>query len=67
MTKQEAMQLLGVTRPTELARALKLSKQAIHSWADPLTEIQRDRVQAELWRREQAKPAEVGSSASLVG
>lgn len=50
MTKQEAIALFG-KRPIDLARALNLSKQAIHSWSDPLTDMQRDRVQAELWRR----------------
>lgn len=51
MTKAEAMAALGVTRPVDLARVLNLTKQAINSWDDPLTDQQRDRVQAEQWRR----------------
>lgn len=54
MTKQEAMRLLGVGRPIDLAKTLGLSKQAINSWSDPLTGRQADRVHAELWRRSQA-------------
>ena len=45
------MQVLGVTRPVDLARELALTKQAINSWSNPLTDMQRDRVQALLWRR----------------
>ena len=57
MTKQEAMEKLGVARPIDLARCLGLTKQAINSWSDPLSKHQIDRVHAELWRRSQAKPA----------
>lgn len=51
MTKADAMAFLGVERPADLARRLGLTKQAINSWDDPLSSIQRDRVQAELFRR----------------
>ena len=56
MTKQEAMEKLGVVRKIDLARCLGLSKQAINSWPDPLGKKQIDRIHAELWRRLQAKP-----------
>ncbi len=52
MTKTQAISLFG-KRPIDLARALGLTKQAINSWSDPLTKSQRDRVQAELYRRAQ--------------
>lgn len=54
MTKQQAMRLMGVARPVDLARELGISKQAINSWSDPMTPMQIDRVHAELWRRSQA-------------
>jgi len=62
MTKAEAMRLMGVERPIDLARSLGLSKQAINSWDDPLSVRQRDRVHAELWRRR--KPAKTPAAAA---
>ena len=54
MTKTEAIQLFG-TRPIDLARACRLSRQAINSWPDDLRQSQIDKVQAALFRRMPSK------------
>lgn len=51
MSKSEAIKAVGGTQQKHLAEALGLSKQAVSDWDDPLTPIQRDRVQAYLFRR----------------
>lgn len=50
MTKQDALDAFGVARPIDLARAVGLTRQAINTWGDTLSDTQRDRVQAALYR-----------------
>ncbi len=59
MTKTEAIRLLGGTG-SSAARAVGITPQAVRDWPDELTPAIRDRVQAALWRQEQA-------AASLLG
>lgn len=54
MDKQEAIRLLGGT-PTKAAEAIGVTVGAVSLWPDPLPRRIADRVQAALWRREQAE------------
>ena len=58
MTKSEAIALFG-GRPIDLARAVRLSRQAINSWPAVLRQRHLDAVQAALLRQQQQPaPAE---------
>ncbi len=50
MKKSEALALFD-NMPSRLARAIGVNRQAITNWPDELSDYQRDRVQAALWRR----------------
>ena len=63
MTKTEAIKLFG-TRPIDLARACRLSRQAINSWPEELRQSQIDSVQAALFRR---LPAKAQAKAAMAG
>lgn len=56
MLKTQAIELLGGTA-AEAARHIGVTTQAISQWAELLTPKQADRVQAALWRIQQARPA----------
>jgi hypothetical protein len=51
MRKADALRLFDTT--TGVARAIGCTPQAISQWPEVLTPMQRDRVQAALWRRAQ--------------
>lgn len=53
MKKSDAIAEFG--SPSKLARAVGLTPGAISQWADDLLPVQRDRVQAAIYRREQEK------------
>lgn len=54
MQKQEAINLLGKTA-TEAANAIGITPQALGQWPDDLPRRLIDRVQAALWRKQQAQ------------
>lgn len=54
MLKSEALQLLGGSLKSA-AKHIGISPQAISGWPEELTPSIRDRVQAALWRKSQAK------------
>ena len=56
MLKTQAIELLGGS-VNEAARHIGVTTQAIGQWKEVLTAKQADRVQAALWRIQQAKPA----------
>lgn len=51
MTKQEAMDELGVYTLAKLAEVLKVTPSAVTQWPDPLPEHAVRRVHATLYRR----------------
>lgn len=53
MQKQEAINLLGKTA-TEAANAIGITPQAFGQWPDELPKRLIDRVQAALWRKQEA-------------
>lgn len=53
MEKLHAIELLGGS-VTAVAKACGISPSAVSQWPDLLTKDQSDRVQAALWRRQQA-------------
>ena len=53
MNKQQAIELLGGT-VSAAARACGVTSSAISQWPDELTKDHIDRVQAALWRKQQA-------------
>lgn len=54
MKKSEALELLGGT-PKLAAAAIGITVQAISQWPDELPATISDRVQAALWRKQQAE------------
>ena len=56
MNKAEAIQQLGGTIPAA-AKAIGVSYQAVNQWPDVLPSRIVDRVQAALWRMQQAEAA----------
>lgn len=55
MTKTEAINLLGGS-VAKAAEAIGINSQAISQWPTELTPRLADRVQAALWRMQQARP-----------
>lgn len=55
MDKAKAIELLGGS-PASAAAAIGISYQAVDKWPDQLPARIADRVQAALWRLQQAKP-----------
>lgn len=51
MNKARAFELMGVTRPTEVARLIGITPQAVNDWPDELSDAISDRVIAVLARR----------------
>lgn len=51
MRKEQAFALLGTTRPTEVARLIGITPQAVNDWPDELSAAVADRVLAVLARR----------------
>lgn len=54
MLKSDAIRLLGGS-PTSAARLIGISASAVSLWPDDLPPRIADRVQAALWRRQQAE------------
>ncbi len=54
MNKQQAIELLGGT-VSAAARACGVTSSAVSQWPDELTKDHVDRVQAALWRKQQAE------------
>lgn len=51
VTKTDAMRALGCKNQAELARLIGVQRAAVSKWPEELTDMQRDRVHAVLYRR----------------
>lgn len=65
MNKQQAIELLGGT-VSAAARACGVTSSAVSQWPDELTKDHIDRVQAALWRKQQAEKPEAKPTASAA-
>jgi transposase-like protein len=62
MNKQQAIELLGGT-VSAAARACGVTSSAVSQWPDELTKDHIDRVQAALWRQQQAQTVQAAPTA----
>lgn len=63
MLKTQAIELLGGS-VADAARLIGVTSQAINQWGDVLSAKQADRVQAALWRIQQAKKRKASKPAA---
>lgn len=51
MRKSRAFELLGTSKPTEVARLVRVTPQAVYAWPEELSDAIADRVVAAVARR----------------